>query len=157
MIILKQLVKYDNAVALEATWVDRIETPDPEWEPVGGESALPIDSVEIAETQVYCRAYAGNQMGDLREDSAAFGTDLSGYEPLIAEVEAAYVPPPPPMTEDEIERDKKYLADTDWVISKISEASLTGQDTEPLLIQYDAQIKEREMARVRIRLAEGRQ
>lgn len=60
------------------------------------------------------------------------------------------------MRQAEIEPDKKYLADTDWIISKISEASLTGQDTEPLLIQYDAQIKEREMARVRIRIAEGK-
>ena len=59
------------------------------------------------------------------------------------------------MKQAEIEQDKKYLADTDWIISKISEASLTGQDTEPLLVQYDAQIKEREMARVRLRIAEG--
>ena len=61
------------------------------------------------------------------------------------------------MKQAEIEQNKKYLADTDWIISKISEASLTGQDIEPLLVQYDSQIKEREMARIRIRLAEGRQ
>lgn len=72
---------------------------------------------------------------------------LPEYEPLMTEEE---------MRKAEIEQDKKYLADTDWIVSKISEASLTGQDTEPLLVQYDAQIKEREMARVRIRLAEGR-
>lgn len=60
------------------------------------------------------------------------------------------------MKDAEIAQDKQYLAETDWVIAKISEASFTGQDVAPLLEQYASQITGRENARVRIRINEGR-
>lgn len=68
--ILKQLIKYDNADALEATWVDK-------------------DDVVIK-----CHAYSNHpeQMGMLRAD---LGADAAAYEALIAEVEATYVEPEP--------------------------------------------------------------
>lgn len=68
--ILKQLIKYDNADALEATWVDK-------------------DDVVIK-----CHAYSNHpeQMGMLRAD---LGADAAQYESMIAEVEATYEPPPP--------------------------------------------------------------
>ena len=60
------------------------------------------------------------------------------------------------MKESEIAQDKQYLADTDWIITKMGEASFTGQDTAPLAEQYATQLTERENARVRIRINEGR-
>lgn len=60
------------------------------------------------------------------------------------------------MKEAEIAQDKQLLADTDWIIAKISEAALIGQDTQPLVEQYAAQLEQREQARIRIRIAEGR-
>lgn len=66
--ILKQLIKYDNAPAIEATWVDE------------------NDAV------IKCHAYSNGQMAELRSD---LGADATAHEALIAEVEATYVPPEP--------------------------------------------------------------
>lgn len=66
--ILKQLIKYENAPALEATWVDK-------------------DDVVIK-----CHAYSNAQMDMLRAD---LGDDAAAHEALIAEVEATYEPPEP--------------------------------------------------------------
>lgn len=66
--ILSQLIKYENAPALEATWVD--------------------DNGVV----VKCHAYSNAQMQELRAD---LGADAAQYESMIAEVEATYVPPPP--------------------------------------------------------------
>ncbi len=63
--ILKKLIKYDNANALEATWVD--------------ESGVVIR----------CHAYADSQMDMLRAD---LGANAADYELLISEVESAYSP-----------------------------------------------------------------
>ena len=60
------------------------------------------------------------------------------------------------MKQSEIAQDKQYLADTDWVVAKIGEASLLGQDTSPLIEQYKTQLDAREIARIRIRQNEGR-
>lgn len=66
--ILKQLIHYTNADALEATWVD-------------------TDDVVIK-----CHAYSNGQMAQLRAD---LGADATAHESLIAEIEATYVPPEP--------------------------------------------------------------
>lgn len=68
--ILQQLIRYTNADAIEATWVD--------------ESGAVI----------HCHAYSNHpeQMAQLRAD---LGADAAQYEALIAEVEATYVPPEP--------------------------------------------------------------
>lgn len=68
---LKQVIRYTNAPAVEATWVDD------------------FDAV------IRCRAYSNSpaQMAMLRAD---LGADAAQYEDMIAEVEATYVPPPPP-------------------------------------------------------------
>ena len=67
---LKQLIRYENAPALEATWVDE------------------NDAV------LKCHAYSNHpeQMAMLRAD---LGADAAQYEEMIAEVEATYVPPEP--------------------------------------------------------------
>ena len=67
--ILKQLTRYTNADALEATWVDE-------------------NDVVIKR-----HAYSNGQMDMLRSD---LGADAAQYESLIAEVEATYSPSPPP-------------------------------------------------------------
>lgn len=66
--ILKQIIRYTNAPALEATWVD--------------ENGVVIK----------CQAYSNGQMDMLRAD---LGADAAEHEALIAEVEATYVPPEP--------------------------------------------------------------
>jgi len=69
--ILKQVIRYENAPALEATWVEE------------------IDGQEVV---VKCQAYANSQMDMLAAD---LGEDAAQYEEMIAEVAATYVPPPP--------------------------------------------------------------
>ena len=66
--ILKQLIRYTNAPALEATWVNE-------------------NDVAIKR-----HAYSNGQMDMLRAD---LGADAAQYEEMIAEVEATYVPPEP--------------------------------------------------------------
>ena len=67
---LKQVIRYENAPALEATWVDENDAG------------------------IKCHAYSNHpeQMAMLRAD---LGADAAQYEDLIAEVEATYVPPEP--------------------------------------------------------------
>ena len=60
------------------------------------------------------------------------------------------------MKQSEIDQDKRYLADTDWIVAKIGEASLLGQDTSPLIEQYKTQLDTREISRIRIRQNVGR-
>ena len=59
--IFKQLIKYDNAHCLEATWVDENDVV------------------------IKCHAYSNGQMNMLRAD---LGADADAHEALIAEVEA---------------------------------------------------------------------
>lgn len=71
--ILKQVIQYTNAHAIEATWADENDVV------------------------IKCHAYSNHpeQMAMLRTD---LGADAAQYESLIAEVEATYVPsePSPP-------------------------------------------------------------
>lgn len=69
--ILKQVIRYTNADALEATWVEE------------------IDGQEVV---VKCQAYANSQMDLLAAD---LGADAPQYQALMDEVAATYVPPPP--------------------------------------------------------------
>ena len=66
--ILKQLIRYTNADALEATWVDENDVV------------------------IKCHAYSNGQMDMLRTD---LGADAAAHEALIAEIEATYVEPEP--------------------------------------------------------------
>lgn len=85
--ILKQLIRYENAPALEATWVEIITLPQQEIEP--GVVDMVLRKQELV---VKCQAYSNHpeQMAMLRAD---LGADAAQYEDLIAEVEATYVPP----------------------------------------------------------------
>ena len=66
-----QLIRYTNADALEASWVDENDVV------------------------IKCQAYSNHpeQMAQLRAD---LGGDAAAYETLISEVEATYTPPPLP-------------------------------------------------------------
>ena len=103
MIKLKQIIKYDNANVLEATWTEvteeaiKVPKKDEEGNAIEGEF---VDEIQTKETQIKCHAYDGSQMDMLRADSAELGTPLDEYEALIAEVEANIVPPPPPTSEE---------------------------------------------------------
>ena len=75
--IIKQVIKYTNADAIEATWVDENDVV------------------------IKCQAYNNRpeQMAMLRAD---LGADAAQYEGMIAEVEATYVPPAPPSLDEQI-------------------------------------------------------
>lgn len=93
---------------------------------------------------------------DDEQVAAGFG---EGMTPLTDK--EVYAIEHPSLTEDEmkeweISQDKLLLTTTDWIVAKIGEASMLGQDTKPLLEQYAEQLEQRELARVRIRIAEGR-
>jgi hypothetical protein len=113
MIALKQLIKYDNANCLEATWVDiqplsDIEHPEVPEQPAlydgdGNEvqAAVPAvpawtESGRTQEVTIHCQAYSDEQIDLLREHAANYGTPLDDYEDLIQEVIDAHVPPVPP-------------------------------------------------------------
>lgn len=68
--ILKQVIKYSNANAIEATWVDTDGT-----------------------NKVI--AYADVQMQMFRDDVALFGGNITDYEALIAQIEAGIQPVQP--------------------------------------------------------------
>lgn len=68
--ILKQVIRYTNADALEATWFDENDVV------------------------IKCQAYANSQMDLLAAD---LGDDAPAYQALMDEVAATYVPPPPPV------------------------------------------------------------
>ena len=74
---LKQVIRYTNAAAIEATWVDENDVV------------------------IKCQAYSHHpeQMAMLRAD---LGAEAAPYEDLIAEVEATYVPPEPHSIEERI-------------------------------------------------------
>ena len=69
MNILQGVIRYDNAPAIEATWVD-------------------VDG-----NVVKCHVYGNTQMEELRRD---LGVYASQFEALIAGVEATQEPPSPP-------------------------------------------------------------
>lgn len=104
--MLKQVIRYTNADALEATWVRLDQMPDvevpasPALYDKDGTEVQPAVAAhtkpgEIIETVLKCQAYSNDpeQMAMLRAD---LGADAAQYEELIAEVEATYVPPAPP-------------------------------------------------------------
>ena len=44
----------------------------------------------------------------------------------------------------------RYLKDTEWVVTKIAEKQILGQDTSALLTKYQSTIDEREVKRARL-------
>jgi hypothetical protein len=74
--ILRDVIRYDNAPAIEATWVDELGNV------------------------VRCHAYSNAQMDDLRAD---LGANAAAHEAVIAEVEATYVVPEPPSIAEQVQ------------------------------------------------------
>lgn len=81
----------------------------------------------------------------------------------ITEQEANAIanPPAPPLTEEEmkqaeIEQDKKFLLDHDWISSKLFQMEKLGMDTTEEVEKYREVLEQCEAARVRIRINEGR-
>lgn len=56
---------------------------------------------------------------------------------------------------EEIATLKKYLADTDYVVSKMTERVVLGLPTGDLLNQYQGVLQKRSEARARINVLEG--
>ena len=125
MIAIKSLIKYDNANAIEVTWVETIEE---------------------VETVIHCQAYADVQIDLLRADAEKYGTSLDEYEDIIKEVESNIVYPTP---EEIAEQEKQaklqecyaYLNSTDYkmtvdyfaTLSEAEQAVLTSKRAEARL------------------------
>ena len=106
-----ELIKYDNANCLEATFKNE-------------------------DIVIHCQAYADVQIDLLRADALKYGTSLDEYEYLIAEVEAGIVLP----TEEEIAEQIKqvklqecyaYLNSTDYkmTVDYFATLSIDEQNT----------------------------
>ena len=96
MIILKSVIQYTTTNGCEATWVDRTVTPA-----TTDEEGNDVPEV-VTDVQVKCHSYADTQMQMFRDDAAAFGTPLTDYEAIIADIESKIVPyvPPQPTVAD---------------------------------------------------------
>lgn len=103
--ILKQLTRYTNADAIEATWVILEQAPDVDvpsspalFDVDGNEVVSAVEAHtrpgEVVEVVVRCHAYS-NHPEQIAQLLADIGADAARYEGLIAEVAATYVPPPP--------------------------------------------------------------
>lgn len=53
-------------------------------------------------------------------------------------------------TQDKINKEKSYLASTDWVVTKITEEQIKGNDIAPLLTKYAIELSKRDAARISI-------
>lgn len=90
-----ELIKYDNANCLEATWKED-------------------------EVQIHCQAYDCSQMDLLKADAEKYGTGLNEYLEIIELIESL-VPEPDLEAIAKYELEQKtqeanlYLAQTDWV------------------------------------------
>lgn len=98
--ILKQVIKYPNANALEATWVD-------------------IDG-----NVVKCHSYSDAQMAELRAD---LGADASYYEVMIAEVEAN-IAPITPKTQAQLDAEASQARDDAMLQGFIYGTNVDGTD-----------------------------
>lgn len=85
--ILKKVIRYENAVAIEATWVEQEIIPA-----VGIDGDEGYQPEQVKETSVRSTAYAGNQMNLFRADVAQYGGNISLYNDLIAQIESDFVP-----------------------------------------------------------------
>jgi len=106
MIILKEVIQYTTTNGCEATWVDRTITPQAEVPAAPAvldedgnitTPALPAYTPPdvVTDIQVKCHSYDGTQMQMFRDDAAAFGTPLTAYEDMIADIESKIAPPGP--------------------------------------------------------------
>ena len=131
--ILKQVIKYDNAVAIEATWVEQEIT-----QAVGIEGEEGYQPEQVKETVIKSTAYAGNQMDLFRADVAQYGGNIAEYEALIAEIESEFVSEPSPDPQIAINAEARaYLNSTDWYVVRFAETGVTIPD-EILLARQKA-------------------
>lgn len=96
-----KIIKYDNANALEATWLREItpEVTTPEVLDADGNVVEPSKITPATYEQVASIAYADVQMDLLRADVAKYGGNITPFESLIAEVQANRQPlVPQPVT-----------------------------------------------------------
>ena len=124
MIFLKNIIKYTNANALEALWVEVVtpeqvipESIDPDTGDVTPEKIIP--AVEIA---IRRQAYSDRQMDMIRQDVGAEMTPE--YEAMIQDVEDSQVPLPQPSTE-EILAEKK--AERQAIVDSITVTVSSGK------------------------------
>lgn len=129
---LKQVIKYDNANALEATWVEVVEPArvipasiDPE---TGAET--PEQTIPAVENILRCHAYGEQQMDMLRAD---IGDEMTPeIEALIADVIANRPPAYDPMTQEAVRSEQGWevRALTAEQVAANRQAAVSGLEAE---------------------------
>ena len=122
------IIKYDNANALEATWLREL-TPEVITPEVLDEEGNVTETSKVTAAtyeQIASIAYADTQMDLLRADVVKYGGDLTEYEDLIAEVESNIQPYVAPVkTQTEINQEAlTYLGLTDWYVVRFAETGV---------------------------------
>lgn len=91
---------------------------------------------------------------DPTTEDESYDAEIREYIESIAEEDIQpfepYVPTQYQLDQAELAEKYAYLVNTDWVVVKIQEASLLGEDTSSLTAQYQDIIDERRASRTRI-------
>lgn len=117
--ILKQVIKYTNAVAIEATWENDI-------------------GVVTRST-----AYAGNQMDLFQSDIAKYGGNIEDYLELMAEVEAEFVsePPQPTTVPSSVSMRQARLALLQFgILATVNNAIAAGTEADKITWEYATEV-----------------
>lgn len=115
---------------------------------------LEVTWVNENDEQIHCESFSGHpeHIAMLRAKALEFGTDLTEFETLIKQAEDVFVMPTQEeldkeLTEQKIQEYKAYLANTDYIVTKIAEAQALNKDVASLLTIYEDQLLKREEAR----------
>jgi len=87
------------------------------------------------------------------ENTPAAWAEVSAYLLLHPEALIPEPVPPEPTAEElaarEVAEARSYLASTDWIIAKIGEAQMMGQQIDGLLEKYASELAQRQEARLK--------
>lgn len=136
MITLKEIKRYPDTNSVEATWVDRVETPAPFIE--GHDVYVPPTITEVV---VKCHSYDQVQMDMLAAD---LGADLPEYQYIIDEVNANFIPvaPAPIIVPQSITmRQCRLQMLADGILDDVSAAVNTLGTTAKIEWEYASEIQ----------------
>lgn len=117
--ILKQVIRYNNAVAIEATWIDE-------------------NDVTVRST-----AYSGDQMDLFRADVAQYGGNIEDYETLMAEVESEFVPEPfvpTPIPTSVSMRQARLALLQQGLLQTVNDAIAQGNEADKITWEYATEV-----------------
>lgn len=122
-----ELIKYDNANWLEATWKEIKTITLPQEVDENGMADMVLRTSEV-EIQVHCESFSGHaeHIAMLRAKALEYGTELD--EAIVKELEESYEAPTQAELDDEAKKAKlqeayAYLSSTAWYIERLNDPS----------------------------------